>query len=371
MVEHVDSVVVGAGCIGLAVARRLARAGREVILLEKLDTIGTGISSRNSEVIHAGIYYTKDSLKARLCLQGRNMLYDYCATHGVEHRRIGKMIVATQDDEVPTLEKIGVKARANGVDDLEWIEGLHLKKLEPNIRAVAAWLSPSTGILNSHSFMLSLRGDMEAAGGVIAFHSPVLNGRVTDNAMRITIGGENPMELSSNILVNAGGLSAQSLASQIVGIPAEFIPPLHFARGNYFTLTGKCPFNHLIYPVPVAGGLGTHSTVDLGGQVKFGPDVEWIESIDYTVEPKRGENFYADIRRYWPGLPNGALQPGYAGIRPKLVGPENEKHSADFIIHGPKAHGIPGLINLYGIESPGLTSSLAIAEEVAEKLGVP
>ncbi|MBM10309.1 MAG: FAD-dependent oxidoreductase [Magnetovibrio sp.] len=368
MVEHVDCIVIGAGCIGLAVARSLAQAEREVVLLENSETIGTGISSRNSEEIHAGIYYPSNSLKARLCVRGRNMLYDYCESHGIAYKRIGKLIVATEKHEVPILESIGLKARANGVDNLEWIDGFRLQELEPNIRAVAAWLSPSTGIIDSHGYMLSLQGDIENAGGVIAFHSPVLEGQVSNNKLKIKVGGENPMELSSNILVNAAGLGAQNIARRIKDIPVETIPPLYFARGNYFTLIGKCPFNHLIYPVPVAGGLGTHSTIDLGGQVKFGPDVEWLKKIDYTVEASRSIKFYADIRRYWPDLPDEALQPGYAGIRPKLSGPQDEKHGNDFIIHGSKNHGIKGLVNLFGIESPGLTSSLAIAEEVRDIL---
>jgi L-2-hydroxyglutarate oxidase LhgO len=370
MSEHVDSIVVGAGCVGLAIARHLALAGREVVVIEETEAIGTGTSSRNSEVIHAGIYYPAGSLKAKLCVAGRNMLYDYLGARAIPHRRIGKMIVATEAAEIPTLEDIGAKARANGVDDLEWVEGERLKQLEPNVRAVAAWLSPSTGIFDSHAYMLSLQGEMEAAGGMIAFHAPVIAGRVNAGGIELDIGGDTPMSLSCTTLVNAAGLGAQPLARRIDGMPPDQVPPLKFARGHYFILTGKCPFNHLVYPVPVAGGLGTHSTVDLGGQVKFGPDVEWIDKIEYTVDPKRSEKFYGDIRRYWPGLKDGALQPGYAGIRPKLTGPEGGKYGADFIIQGPAVHGVTGLVNLFGIESPGLTSSLAIAEEVATQLGI-
>ncbi len=370
MSEYVDSIVVGAGCVGLAIARRLARAGREVVVIEETEAIGTGTSSRNSEVIHAGIYYPAGSLKARFCVQGRAMLYDYLERHAIAHRRIGKMIVATEAAEIPTLEDIGAKARANGVDDLEWVEGARLAELEPNVRAVAAWLSPSTGIFDSHSYMLSLQGELEAAGGMIAFHAPVLSGRVNARGIELETGGGDPMSLSCTNLINAAGLGAQPLAHRIDGMPADKVPPLRFARGHYFTLSGKCPFNHLVYPVPVAGGLGTHSTVDLGGQVKFGPDVEWIEAIDYTVDPARGEKFYGDIRRYWPALPDGALQPGYAGIRPKLTGPEGGKYGADFIIQGPADHGVQGLVNLFGIESPGLTSSLAIADAAAAALGI-
>lgn len=370
MLEHVDSIVVGAGCVGLAVARRLALAGREVVVIEETDAIGTGTSSRNSEVVHAGIYYPEGSFKARLCVRGRHLLYDYLESRSIPHRRIGKMIVATEDAELPTLEDIGAKARANGVDDLEWIDGPRLLELEPNVRAAAAWLSPSTGIFDSHTYMLSLQGELEAAGGMVAFFAPVLSARVTDAGIVAETGGDAAMTLSCSTLVNAAGLGAQALAGRIDGMPADAVPPLYFARGHYFTLSGKCPFNHLVYPVPVAGGLGTHSSVDLGGQVKFGPDVEWIDKIDYTVDPARGEKFYGDIRRYWPGLPDGALQPGYAGIRPKLTGPEGGKYGADFMIQGPAVHGVPGLVNLYGIESPGLTSSLAIADEVAAMLGI-
>jgi L-2-hydroxyglutarate oxidase LhgO len=370
MSEHVDSIVVGAGCVGLAIARRLALAGREVVVIEESEAIGTGTSSRNSEVIHAGIYYPAGSLKARLCVIGREMLYGYLAERAIPHRRIGKMIVATEDAEIPTLEDIGAKARANGVDDLEWIEAGRLKALEPNVRAVAAWLSPSTGIFDSHAYMLSLQGELEANGGMIAFFSPVRAGRVNANGIEIETGGDAPMTLSCTNLINAAGLGAQPLAHRIDGMPEDLVPPLRFARGHYFILAGKCPFNHLVYPVPVAGGLGTHSTVDLGGQVKFGPDVEWIDKIEYTVDPNRGDKFYGDIRRYWPGLPDGALQPGYAGIRPKMTGPEGGKYGADFVIQGPADHGVKGLVNLFGIESPGLTSSLAIAEEVAARLGI-
>ena len=370
MSDHVDSIVVGAGCVGLAVARRLALAGHEVVVIEETEAIGTGTSSRNSEVIHAGIYYPAGSLKARLCVAGRDMLFDYLAKRSLPHRRIGKMIVATEAAEIPTLEEIGTKARVNGVDDLEWVEGTLLRELEPNVRAVAAWLSPSTGIFDSHSYMLSLQGELEAAGGMIAFHASVAAGRVTADGIERETGGAAPMTLACTTLVNAAGLGAQPLANRIDGMPPDLVPPLRFARGHYFTLSGKCPFNHLVYPVPVAGGLGTHSTVDLGGQVKFGPDVEWIDNIEYTVDPARGDKFYGDIRRYWPGLPDGALQPGYAGIRPKLTGPEGSKYGADFIIQGAAEHGVDGLVNLFGIESPGLTASLAIADEVARQLGI-
>ncbi|MAH83264.1 MAG: FAD-dependent oxidoreductase [Rhodospirillaceae bacterium TMED8] len=370
MVNQVECIVVGAGCVGLAAAQRLAQSGREVVLLEKSAGIGTGISSRNSEVIHAGIYYPKNSLKAQLCVRGKDLLYDFCKKNAVEYQRIGKMIVATTEGEIPSLQEIGKRARANGVQDLEWVEGARLKNLEPNVRAVAAWFSPSTGIFNSHSYMLSLQGKLEANGGMIAFFSPVKSGEVTNRGIVIETGGETPTTLSCDILINAAGLGAQDLSQSILGVPPASIPPLYFARGNYFTLTGKNPFNHLVYPVPVPGGLGTHSSIDLGGQVKFGPDVEWVTNVEYTVDPERRKKFYTDIRRYWPDLEDDALQPGYAGIRPKLSGPKSSKYGSDFVIQGPDLHGVKGMVNLYGIESPGLTSSLAIAEEIIKMLDV-
>lgn len=370
MTESVDCIVVGAGVVGLAVARRLAMAGREVIVLEEADDIGTGTSSRNSEVIHAGIYYAADSLKAKCCVAGKHALYEYCASHGVEHNRIGKLIVATADDEVPALEQSKQKAEANGVMDLRWVEADELAEMEPNIRVVRALLSPSTGIVDSHGLMLAYQGDMEDHGGMIAFLSPVEGGRVEADGIVLETGGADAMALKCRTLVNSAGLGAQGLAKSIAGIPADSIPPLYFAKGTYFTIAGKSPFNHLIYPVPVPGGLGTHSTLDLGGQTKFGPDVSWADEPDYTVDPARAELFYGAIRRYWPGLEDGALQPGYVGVRPKLTGPDKAKYAADFVIQGPADHGVPGLVNLYGIESPGLTSSLAIADEVAARLGI-
>lgn len=370
MSEHVDCIVIGAGVVGLAIARKLAMNGREVIVLEEAGDIGTGTSSRNSEVVHAGIYYAKDSLKAKYCLAGKLALYDYCATHGVEHYRLGKLIVATSKDEIPALELSKAKAEANGVDDLRWVEPDELKKMEPNLYAVRALLSPSTGIINSHGLMLAYQGDLEDHGGMIAFISSVTGGSVKTGRITIETAGDDAMKLSCKSLVNAGGLSAQAIAQSIDGVPTKSVPTLYLAKGNYFTLTGKSPFNHLIYPVPVPGGLGIHSTLDLGGQTKFGPDVSWVEEPNYEVEANRGDLFYKAIRRYWPGLKNGALQPGYAGIRPKLTGPHEAKYVADFIIQGPVDHGVAGLVNLYGIESPGLTSSLAIAEDVAARLTV-
>ena len=370
MIETVDCIVVGAGVVGLAIARRLAIAGREVIVLEAADDIGTGTSSRNSEVIHAGIYYAKGSLKARCCVSGKHALYKYCESHGVAHKRLGKLVVATTEEEIPALEATKEKAAANGVPDLTWVDADELRVIEPNLHAVRALLSPSTGIIDSHGLMLAYQGDMEDHGGMIAFMSPVAGGRVENGGITIETGGADAMTLHCRTLVNSTGLGAQPLARTIAGIPANTIPPLFYAKGTYFTLIGKSPFNHLIYPVPVPGGLGTHSTLDLGGQTKFGPDVSWVDEPDYEVDPTRADSFYDAIRRYWPGLEDGVLQPGYVGIRPKLGGPNQAKYSNDFMIQGPTEHGVAGLVNLYGIESPGLTSSLAIAEEVAEQFGV-
>jgi L-2-hydroxyglutarate oxidase LhgO len=362
-VERIDCVVAGAGVVGLAVARALALAGREVLVLDAAEGIGTGTSSRNSEVIHAGIYYPKGSLMARSCVAGKRMLYAYCAERGVPHANCGKLIVATNEEEAGRLDSIRARAAANGVDDLRRLTAVEAEALEPALRCTAALLSPSTGILDSHAFMLALQGDAENAGAVFAFHSPVAAGRATAEGIEIEVGGAEPMALRCRLLVNSAGLHAPDLARAIAGMPAEHVPTAYYAKGNYFTLAGRSPFSRLIYPVPVPGGLGTHLTIDLGGQAKFGPDVEWVEGIDYTVDPRRGELFYASVRRWWPGLRDGALQPGYAGIRPKIVPPEVAVQ--DFLVQGPDAHGVTGLVNLFGIESPGLTASLALAEHVA------
>ncbi|MEQ8507264.1 MAG: NAD(P)/FAD-dependent oxidoreductase [Rhodospirillales bacterium] len=370
MAEQVDTVVIGAGVVGLACARTLAQAGRDVIVLEKAEDIGTGTSSRNSEVIHGGIYYAKDSLKALCCVEGKHMLYDYCASHGIEHNRIGKVIVAITEDEIAKLEELKAKGEANGVHDLEWLDAKQMKEMEPNVTAAAGLLSPSTGIIESHGYMLSLQGELEDRGGMIAFNTPTLGGEVlADGKIRIRAGGDAPMELDCSLVINAGGLYAQHIAHAIDGIPEDSIPPFYYAKGHYFTIAGKSPFNHLIYPAPVVGGLGTHSTLDLGGGTKFGPDVEWLDvthpdQIDYKVDESRAESFYGAIRRYWPGLPDGALSPGYTGVRPKLTN-SNDKYAADFIIQGADVHGLANYVGLYGIESPGLTSSLAIAKRVA------
>lgn len=360
--DSVECIVVGAGVVGLSAARALALAGREVLVVEAVGAIGTETSSRNSEVIHAGIYYPAGSLMARLCVDGREQLYAFCASHGVPHLRCGKLIVATDAQEAGRLESIRARALANGVADLALLSRAEALALEPDLACTAALLSPSTGIIDSHAFMLALRGDLEEAGGVIAFHAPLLGAVSVDGGFEVRIGGQEATGLSCRRLVNAAGLRAPAVAGSIPGLAPEHIPQPYYCRGVYFTLSGRAPFRRLVYPVPVPGGLGVHLTLDLGGQARFGPDVEWIEGIDYTVDPSRAERFYAAIRRYWPGLRDGALQPGYAGIRPKIVPPTVA--TQDFVIQTQATHGIAGLVNLFGIESPGLTASLAIAEEV-------
>ncbi|HWA43188.1 MAG TPA: NAD(P)/FAD-dependent oxidoreductase [Hypericibacter adhaerens] len=366
MSETIDCVVVGAGVIGLAIAARLARAGQEVILLESAEAIGTGISSRNSEVIHAGLYYKPGSLKARLCVTGKDRLYAFCAAHGVAHQRIGKLIVATGPSEIAELEAIARKAEANGVHDLEWMEPDAVRRLEPEIACVAALHSPSTGIVDAHGLMLALQGEAEAAGAMIALHAPAEAGTIEDRGFRLQVGGAQPMELRCRRLVNAAGLGAQSLARALGGLDPALVPPLHYCKGNYFSLAGKTPFRHLVYPAPDDAWLGVHLTLDLAGRARFGPDVEWIERPDYTVDPNRAGAFYESVRRYWPRLPDDALLPAYCGVRPKLV-PAGIP-SPDWMIQGRSVHGVPGLVNLFGIESPGLTSSLAIAEEATRLL---
>ena len=362
MTDRVDAVVIGAGVVGLAVARELALAGREVIVLEAEESIGNHTSSRNSEVIHAGIYYPKGSLKARLCVQGKELLYDYCRTRGIAHANCGKVLVATREAEIPVVMGYIDKALANGVTDLRRISLDELRELEPAVRAVAAVYSPSTGIIDSHALMLSYQGDLEQHGGAVVFRSPVLGGAVGDRGITLEVGGTEPMTIACSLLVNSAGLFAPQLARALRGLPAHTIPPQYFAKGHYYILSGRSPFRRLVYPMAGPGFLGVHVTVDLGGQARFGPDIDWIDGVDYAFDAAREPLFYAAIRQYYPALKDGQLQPGYTGIRPKISGP-NEA-AADFVMQGPQTHGVPGLVNLYGIESPGLTASLSIAQYV-------
>ena len=368
-VERVDCVVIGAGVVGLAVARALALAGREVLVLEREAAIGTGTSSRNSEVIHAGIYYPAGSLKARLCVRGKAMLYAYAQERGVAHQRCGKLIVANTASQLGALPGIVARAAANGVNDLVVIDADAARAMEPALACLGAVWSPSTGIVDSHALMLALQGDLEHAGGLVALHSGVRT--IARDGERWRVLAEDGTELLADTVVNAAGLAACDVALAVDGLPAHLVPRARYAKGNYFTLAGRSPFSRLIYPAPEPdkhlAGLGVHLTIDLGGQAKFGPDVQWVDDpTDLQVDPARGEAFYAEVRRYWPALPDGALQPGYAGIRPKINGPDEP--AADFLIQGPAAHGLPGLVNLLGIESPGLTSCLAIGEHVAAVL---
>jgi L-2-hydroxyglutarate oxidase LhgO len=362
-VEELDAVVIGAGVVGLAVARALAQAGREVVILEAEDAIGTHTSSRNSEVIHAGIYYPRGSLKARSCVAGKELLYEYCVTHGVPHRRSGKLIVATNESQQEELVSIQKKAHANGVTDVVWMTREQAQALEPEVQCAAALYSPSTGIIDSHALMLAYLGDAEDRGAMLALNTQLLGAQVVPGGFVVHT---SEMDLRCRVLVNSAGLRAPSLAKSLEGYPAKLAPPEYYAKGNYYSLTRKSPFSRLVYPVPEPGGLGVHVTLDMAGQARFGPDVEWIDRIDYAVDPKRAERFYAAIRRYWPGLPDGALAPGYAGIRPKTSAAGEP--ASDFEVQGPKAHGIPGLVHLFGIESPGLTASLALAGLVVEEL---
>ena len=370
--DSVEAVVIGAGVVGLAVGRALARSGFETIVLERANAIGTGTSSRNSEVIHAGIYYPAGSLKARLCVQGRTQLYAFCDSHGVSHRRCGKLVVATSPQQHAALQDTREKAAANGVA-LSWLDADAARALEPALSCSAALLSPETGIVDSHGLMLALQGDLERHGGALALQSPVLGVQCGSDAHVVEVGGEMPISLSARIVVNAAGLWAPGLAAAERGLPGAQRPQAFYAKGNYFSLAGRAPFGRLIYPVPEQAGLGVHLTLDLAGQARFGPDVQWLETgdpdaIDYRVDPARAEGFYAEIRRYWPGLRDGALQPAYSGVRPKLQGPGAP--AGDFVLQGPAEHGVRGLLNLFGIESPGLTASLALADEVLRRLGI-
>jgi L-2-hydroxyglutarate oxidase LhgO len=362
----IDAIIVGAGVIGLACAREFAQRGFSVLVLEADSAIGTGTSSRNSEVIHAGLYYPAGSLKAKLCVEGRQKLYDFCISHGVEHRRCGKLIVAAHDSEIRLLEDLKRKGEANGCSDLVMLSGAEANSLEPALACVAALRSPSTGIVDSHGFMLALRGDAEDAGAAIALRAPLTGARRNGRGFVVSAGGSEPLDISCDILINAAGLHASRVACSIAGLSPDAIPQTRYAKGSYFMLSGRAPFGHLIYPAPHAHGLGVHLTMDLAGQARFGPDVEWVQTLDYTVDPSRVAGFEEAIRRYWPQMPEKALIPGYSGIRPKICEPTEP--SADFRIDGPEFHGLSGLVNLFGIESPGLTASLAIAQTVAERV---
>lgn len=363
----IDCIVLGAGVVGLAVARELALSGREVLVVEAAEGIGTGTSARNSEVIHAGIYYPAGSLKARLCVEGKALLYDYCEQRGVAHQRIGKLIVATNATQAAGLAAIAERARANGVDDLYPITGSEAAALEPALSCHAALVSPSTGIVDSHGLMLALQGDAENAGAQCVFMTPFESGRLLENGeFQLSFGGAEAMDITATTVINATGLSAPAVAKRLSGQPAELIPPAYYCKGSYFTLSGRSPFSRLIYPMPDEAGLGVHLTVDLGGQAKFGPDTEWVDGENYDIDPRRADSFYAAVRSYWPALPDGALQPGYTGIRPKIVGPGQA--AADFMIAGPGTHGVPGLVNLFGIESPGLTACIALGRATRKAL---
>jgi L-2-hydroxyglutarate oxidase LhgO len=360
----VETVVIGAGVIGLAVARALALRGREVLVLERERGIGYGSSSRTSEVIHAGLYYPTGSLKARLCVAGRDALYRYCSERAIPHRRCGKLVIATTSGEDPVVEVLGEMAAANGVKDIELIGTKRLKTLEPHLHGTSALVSPSTGIVDSHALMIAYQADAEAAGATFSFQTPVADAAFLGDTIRLRTGGNEPAAIEAGLVINAAGLDAWEFSARLEGLDTRTIPPKYLAKGNYFTLTEKAPFRHLIYPVPQAGGLGVHLTFDLGGQSRFGPDVEWIDHVDYAVEPKRASAFYTDIRRYWPDLADGALLPAYAGIRGRTTGPDQEP--GDFVIQGPGQTGLKGYVALYGIESPGLTASIAIGEYVAD-----
>jgi len=356
-------LVIGAGVVGLACARAATLAGHEVIVAETTGGIGNGVSSRNSEVIHAGMYYPTGSLRAKHCVQGRRMLYDFLASHGVPHKKVGKLIVATDDKQTAKIEGIYRQGQINGVEGLEFLGGNAARALEPALSCVAAMLSPETGIIDSHSFMLALEGDLEDRGGMIAFNTRIERLTPTASGWAVHFGGAETGTLDVDAVINSAGLGAQSLARATEGYPQERVPKLVLAKGNYFGFAGRPAFRHLIYPAPVEGGLGTHVTLDMAGRMRFGPDVEWIESESYTVDAKRAESFYASIRTYFPDLPDNSLVPDYCGIRPKLTG--KGEPAADFMIEGPAEHGLPRLVNLFGIESPGLTSSLSIAQDVA------
>ena len=364
--EHVEVIVAGAGVVGLAISRSLAKAGRDVLILEAADAIGTATSARNSGVIHAGIYYKPGSLKAQLCVAGRDLLYAYATERAIPHRRCGKLIVATDATQIEPLKAFAAIAAQNGVSSLRLLTQAEAQALEPEVSRVAALLSPDTGIIDVHQYLYALLGDAEAAGATLALNAPVISGTIASTGITLDVGGAMPMTIGCQTFINAAGLGAQSLARKLSGLDPATIPPQVLAKGNYFSLTGRQPFTRLIYPLPVLGSSGLHATCDLNGRIRFGPDVEWVDTIDYRVDPARAPLFAEAIRRYWPALPDGALQPDYCGIRPKVA--RASPHDTDFIIQTARDHGHRGLINLYGIESPGLTSSLAIADLVAHSV---
>ena len=366
-IEQTEAVVIGAGVIGLACARALAGRGIETLILEQHEDFGQETSSRNSEVIHAGLYYPSDTLKARFCVEGNRELYDYCSTRSISHKRCGKLIVATHEVQIAHLRKLQEQAIHNGVSDTCMLDRYEAQALEPALHCVAALHSPSTGIVDSHALMLSLLGEAEAHGAVFSPHSTVQAIEAREGAIRLEVtSGGTEMLLEAALVINAAGLSAVALAHTIRDYPPSLTPPAFLAKGNYYALAGRSPFSHLVYPVPEEGGLGVHLTLDLGGQARFGPDVEWIDRIDYSVDPRRADRFYAEVRKYWPGLSDDSLMPAYSGIRPKISGPGAP--AADFLIQGPESHGIAGLVHLFGIESPGLTACLAIAAHVSHLL---
>lgn len=366
----VDAMVVGAGAVGLATGLALARRGLEVVVLEAERGIGQGVSSRNSEVIHGGLYYPTGSIRARLCVQGRRMLYGFLESHGVPFVRCGKLIVASEDEDIPKVEAVARQAQINDVEGLAWLSGEQARRLEPELRAVAAVHSPETGVLDSHAYILALQGEIEDRGGAIALRAPFERAEpLPGGGFAVRVGGDDPTRLTTRYLVTAAGLGAQQTAASIEGYPAQAIPRRHLGKGNYYALTGKPPFRMLIYPPPTPGALGVHYTRDLAGQGRFGPDLEYVDELDFQVNAGRAEDFARYVRRYWPGLPDGALTPDYVGIRPKIHGPGEPQ--PDFRIDGPERHGLDGLVAMFGIESPGLTSSLAIGEEVAGQLGLP
>jgi len=364
--DHFDAIVIGAGVVGLAIARELALQHHSVLVLERATGIGTETSSRNSEVIHAGIYYEPGSLKARLCIEGRHALYAYCPARGIPHRRCGKILTASSQEELASVEALAAQGRCNGADDLEMITASQAHAMEPALTTIGAMWSPSTGIVDSHAFMLALQGDAENAGALFAFRTRFVGAERTGGEFLVQCGGDEPIEVGCRILVNAAGLHASTVARTIGGLSAGSIPETCYCKGSYFMFPGRVPFSRLIYPAPHAHGLGVHLTLDMAGQARFGPDTEWIDTLDYHVRPDRRWEFEEAIRHYWPSLPQGSLVPGYSGIRPKLA--RSGEPAADFQIHGEEVHGIPGLVNLFGIESPGLTSSLAVAREVASRL---